>query len=318
MRSKPSPRCVRGLVVVALGGNALAEDERELDVAAQRRRLAAAAAALAGATETNRLVITHGSGPQVGLLALRNDAYPGTPPDPLDVLDAETEGQIGYLIEDALDRYLPAGSLAALLTQVVVDAEDPAFVHPTKPIGPDYDEEDARSLTAMRRWSFHPHGQWWRRVVASPEPKGIVELPAILALLEAGLTVICAGGGGIPVVADPLGGYRGVQAVIDKDLSASLLATELGAQRLVILTSVDAVYDGWGTPGQTRISEATPEELRARTFPAGSMGPKVEAACRFVEAGGEWAVIGNLTQAEAVIAGKAGTVVRAATVGAVG
>lgn len=306
----------RDLVVVALGGNALAEDEVELDIAVQRQKIAGAAAALAEAAEGHRLVITHGNGPQVGLLALRNDGYVSVPPDPLDVLDAETEGQIGYLIEDALDRYLPSGSVATLLTQVVVDPADPAFVHPTKPIGPDYNDDDARSFTALRRWTFHRHGQFWRRVVPSPEPKAIVELPAIVALLEAGLTVICAGGGGIPVVTDPMGGYRGVQAVVDKDLSAALLATELGAERLVILTDVDAVYDGWGTPDQARIGEATPEQLRARSFPTGSMGPKVDAACRFVEAGGECAVIGRLSDAAAVIAGQAGTVVRPAPVGA--
>ena len=266
-----------------------------------------AAAALAAVARDRRLVITHGNGPQVGVLALQSEA--SSTPSPLDVLGAETEGMIGYLIEQALGNRLPGRPVATLLTQVLVSAADPAFGAPTKPIGPIYAETEARRLAAERGWTVAPDGTSFRRVVASPQPLEIVELSTIRLLLDAGVTVICAGGGGVPVVADAVGSLHGVEAVIDKDLSAALLAERLGASMLVMLTDVDAVVDGWGTSEATPIRTIDTASLRAMRFAAGSMGPKVEAACRFVEATGAAAAIGSLGDAAGVVRGECGTLV---------
>ena len=300
------------LVVVALGGNALLRRGEPMDAAVQRANVKLAAEAVSEIARRHAVVLTHGNGPQVGLLALQAEAYDAVPPYPLDVLDAETEGMVGYLLEQELGRHIAADRLATLLTQVVVDPADPAFSSPTKPIGPTYTEAVATRLGAERGWSVRPDGDSWRRVVPSPEPLEVVELPVIRILVEHGVTVTCVGGGGIPVVPDPVTGYRGVEAVIDKDLSASLLATSLGADALVMLTDVDGVYVRWGTRSARRLDEAGPDGIRALDLPSGSMGPKAEAAARFVERGGALAAIGTLSDAAALAAGRTGTVVRRA------
>ena len=299
------------LVVVALGGNALLRRGERLDVGVQRDNVKVAAEAVAEVVRGHDVVLTHGNGPQVGLLALQNEAYADVASYPLDVLDAETEGMVGYLLEQELGGHLPSDRLATLLTQVVVSADDPAFDHPTKPIGPVYDEATAQRLALARGWRIAPDGDRWRRVVPSPEPVRIVELAVIEILVRHGVLVTCLGGGGIPVVEDDRGRLRGVEAVIDKDLAAALLATQLHADALVLLTDVDGVYEDWGTATQRRVERATPTELRAMALAAGSMGPKAEAAIRFVEAGGSFGAIGALDDAPALANGLAGTIVTA-------
>ena len=293
--------------VIALGGNALLRRGEPPDVEVQRRNIRSAARSIALLAREAQVVVTHGNGPQVGLLALQSEAYRGAPPYPLDVLDAQTEGMIGYLIEEELRNELPGRDVATLLTQVVVDPSDPAFTHPTKPVGPEYTRASAGRLAARRGWTVGPDGRAWRRLVASPDPKRIVEIAAIRLLVEAGVVVIGVGGGGIPVVSDAAGGLHGVEAVIDKDLAAALLATSLDADGLVMLTDVDAVYDEWGTPSARPIQSASPERLRTTSFASGTMAPKVEAGCRFVEAGGRFAAIGALDALTDVVAGRAGT-----------
>ena len=294
------------VTVVALGGNALARRGQRLDIDVQRRNVEPAAAAVASIARHDSVVLTHGNGPQVGLLAMQSEAFPDAAPYPLDVLDAESEGMIGYLLEQRLGRIHGPDLLATLLTQVVVDPDDPAFTRPTKPIGPVFDRAEGARLARVRGWAMAPDGPGIRRVVASPEPLDIVELNAIRLLLRSGVLVIAAGGGGIPVVEMPAGGYRGVEAVVDKDLTAALLASKLRADTLIMLTDVDAVYDEYGTPAATPIRHAGVNELRGLSLPAGSMGPKVEAGCRFVESGGR-ALIGSLDDVPALLAGKAGT-----------
>jgi carbamate kinase len=252
-------------------------------------------------------VITHGNGPQVGLLALQGDAYVQVPPYPLDVLGAETEGMIGYLLDQELVNALGARPVATLLTQVIVDPGDPAFERPTKFIGPVYTQERARQLAFARQWTVAADGDHWRRVVPSPEPRGIVELPTIRLLVEAGVLVVCGGGGGIPVVVDRDGRLHGVEGVIDKDLAAALLAEGLGADALLMLTDVDGVHVNWGTPQARRLSEISVGELAGMTFAAGSMGPKVQAACRFVDRTGGMAAIGSLADAAEILRGRRGT-----------
>ncbi|MGB2850292.1 MAG: carbamate kinase [Solirubrobacterales bacterium] len=296
--------------VVALGGNALLPRGEKLEATAQLRAARFAAEALAPAAEHHCLVVTHGNGPQVGLLALMNDAFEAVDPYPLDVLDAESEGQIGYVIELELDNAIDAHDTVALITRVVVDEDDPAFAEPTKYIGPIYEEATARQLERERGWVVKRDGSDWRRVVPSPEPRRIVQLPAIRRLVESGFVVVCAGGGGVPVV-EEAGGHRGIEAVIDKDLCSALLATDIGAEVLVLATDVDAVYLDWGAENQRAIGETTPAELRGDDFPAGSMGPKVEACCRFVEATGRRAAIGSLSVLGGLLAGSEGTQVRA-------
>jgi carbamate kinase len=297
------------LVVVALGGNALLRRGEPLDAAVQRANAKGAAEALAEVARQHQVVVTHGNGPQVGLLALQNEALGEVAGYPLDVLDAETEGMVGYLLEQELGRHLDPRRIATLLTQVVVDRCDPAFAHPTKPVGPVYDAAQAHALAAERGWTIAPDGDRWRRVVPSPEPHQVVELETIRLLVAAGLTVICTGGGGIPVVPDGSGAYTGVEGVIDKDLSAALLAAELRADALVLLTDVDAVYEDFGTPAQRPIGETTVADLRSLEAPTGSMGPKIEAICRFVEQGGTFGAIGALEDAAAIVARTAGTAV---------
>jgi carbamate kinase len=297
----------RRRAVVALGGNALLPRGKPLEAANQARAARDAARILARASLTHELVITHGNGPQVGLLALMSDAYTETEPYPLDVLDAETEGQIGYVLEMQLDNFIDHQDTVAVITRIVVDADDPAFRSPSKFIGPVYTDAQASEAADRHGWTVARDGHGWRRVVPSPEPRRIVQLGAIERLVESGFIVVCAGGGGVPVVEDAEGRHRGVEAVIDKDLASSLLAIELGADALVLATDVDAVYDD-----DRPIARATPAGLRTRHFPAGSMGPKVEAACRFVERTGGTAAIGSLDAVEEILDGRAGTQVSAA------
>jgi carbamate kinase len=294
-------------IVVALGGNALLRRGEPLDAAVQRANVKVAAEAIAEVAADHDVVVTHGNGPQVGLLALQNEAYRETAPYPLDVLGAESEGMVGYLLEQELGHHLPPSRLVTLLTQVVVAADDPAFAHPTKPVGPVYDEATAKRLAAERGWTVAQDGASWRRVVPSPEPRAVVELETIRLLVDEGVTVICTGGGGIPVVDDGHGGLTGVEAVIDKDRSAALLATSLGAEALVLLTDVPAVVAGWGTPDARPLGATTVAELRSFAFAPGSMGPKVDAVCRFVEAGGRLGAIGALEDLPEILAGRAGT-----------
>jgi len=295
-------------IVIALGGNALLRRGEPLTEQNQRRNIAVAAASLAPIAQDNALVITHGNGPQVGLLALQSAAYGSSDAYPLDVLDAETEGMVGYLIEQALDNVLPAGRrCASLLTQIEVDPADPAFQNPSKPIGPLFGEDAARRLADARGWHIARDGKHYRRVVPSPEPIRILELGVIELLVDQGVIVICAGGGGIPTVRKADGSLVGVEAVIDKDLASSLLARELGADVLLMLTDVDAVWTGWGEPGARAIRRISPAMIRRYHFAAGSMGPKVEAACAFVEQTGGVAGIGGLEDAQAILAGRAGT-----------
>ena len=298
------------LAVVALGGNALLRRGEPPSAANQLRAARDAAEVLAPISVDTRLVITHGNGPQVGLLALKEDAYADGSPYPLDVLDAETGGQIGYVIELELDNAIDHQDTVAVITRVRVDADDPAFDEPTKFIGPVYDEGQARELAAERGWTVKPDGERWRRVVASPQPREVVQLGAIRRLVDGGFLVVCVGGGGVPVIATDAG-EQGIEAVIDKDLASALLAEGLGAEMLVLATDVDAVYADWGGANQRAIGATTAAELRAGEYAAGSMGPKVEAVCRFVEATGKRAAIGRLEDIAGLIDGSAGTQVAA-------
>ena len=293
------------LVVVALGGNALLRRGEKLDVAVQRANVETAVAAIAELAREHDIVVTHGNGPQVGLLALQGEAYTGTDPYPLDVLGAESEGMIGYLLDQELTNRLNGRQVATLLTQVIVDAGDPAFGRPDKFIGPVYDDTKAHRLATERGWAIKSDGRHWRRVVPSPEPTAIVELATIRLLVDTGVLVVCAGGGGIPVAVDRDGRLRGVEAVVDKDRAAALLAEGLQAQALLLLTDVDAVkLDG------EPLGEITAEALRQHTFAPGSMGPKVDAACRFAQRTGGLAGIGALADAAAILRGEKGTRVR--------
>ena len=297
-------------VLVALGGNALLKRGEPMTEGAQRTNIRVAARSLAPVAEQHQLVLSHGNGPQVGLLALQAAAYKEVDPYPLDVLGAQTEGMIGYLIEQELGNALPADvPLATLLTMIEVDADDPAFADPTKFVGPIYDDASAEALAAEKGWVFKRDGANLRRVVASPAPKRIFEIRPIRWLLDKGVVVICAGGGGIPTTwaPDQERTLRGVEAVIDKDFASEMLAREVDADLFVMATDVDAVYEGWGTADERRLGEVTADDLRAHSFAAGSMGPKVEAAIRFVEATGKRAAIGALQDIESIVAGTAGT-----------
>lgn len=299
-------------VVAALGGNALLRRGEPLTAENQRANIAIAARALLPIALEHDLVLTHGNGPQVGLLALQNLAYRPDEIYPLDILDAESEGMIGYLLEQELGNLLPQGRrIATLLTRIEVARDDPAFMHPTKPIGPVYEREEAERLAAERDWTIAPDGAKWRRVVPSPEPRRILEIEVIRQLVASGVVVVCAGGGGIPVIGGH-GGYGGVEAVIDKDLAGALLARMLQADAFLMLTDVDGVYRDWGTPGAARIRRIAPEDLDPSQFAAGSMGPKVAAARRFAETDGGFAAIGALADAALMLAGEAGTLVTSA------
>jgi carbamate kinase len=298
-------------IVIALGGNAILQRGQPMTAENQRANIRAAAERIAAVAPGNEIVIAHGNGPQVGLLALQAAAYHDVAPYPLDVLGAQTEAMIGYVIEQELGNLLPAQqSLATILTMIEVDRDDPAFRDPTKPIGPVDDKATTERLKATSGWAIAPDGDRFRRVVASPKPKRIFEIQPIRTLVERGTIVICAGGGGIPTMYDEHGKLQGVEAVIDKDLASALLAEQLDADLLVIATDVDGVYTGWGTPEQKRLSGLVPDELDGLNLPAGSMGPKVQAACGFARANGKEAVIGALTDIADIVNGTAGTRVR--------
>jgi carbamate kinase len=295
-------------VVVALGGNALLKRDEEPTADNQRRNVREACKELAPLAKEHQLVITHGNGPQVGLLALQSASYEEAEEYPLDVLGAQTEGMLGYAIQQELGNLLPTeSSLATILTMVEVDPDDPAFENPTKPIGLVYSEDEARRISKEKGWSISKDGSSWRRVVPSPEPHRIFELRPIHWLLEKGVTVICAGGGGIPTAYNSEGLLEGVEVVIDKDKASALLARQLGARLLILATDADGVYRDWGTESQELIQATTPEEISKMDFEPGSMGPKVEAACDFVMRTGERAVIGSLTDIAEMVEGKAGT-----------
>jgi len=298
-------------LVVAVGGNALLERGEVPLAQIQEGHVDVAVTALARLAPDNDLVITHGNGPQVGLLANESALDPDLPgPYPLDVLGAESQGMIGYFFLQALENALPGRQVVSLICQTEVDADDPAFRHPTKFVGPVYSRAVAEDLASRRNWKIREDGAAWRRVVASPEPRAMVEIGMIRTLVAERAIVICAGGGGIPVIRGDDGRLRGAEAVIDKDLGAALLAGELGADALLLLTDVDGVEVGFETPDATLIRHPTVAELRARSFPAGSMGPKVDAACRFVETTGNRAMIGRLRDAAELLAGTRGTTVR--------
>jgi carbamate kinase len=297
-------------VVLALGGNALLKRGEPMTAEMQRGNVRLAAPALAKVAADHELVLSHGNGPQVGLLALQAAAYVDVEPYPLDVLGAQTEGMIGYVLEQELGNVLPPDQpIATILTMVEVDPGDPAFTNPTKFVGPVYTQAQADQLASEKGWTCKPDGDYWRRVVPSPEPRRIFEIRPIRWLLDKGVTVICAGGGGVPTMFEP-GAERtltGVEAVIDKDLASELLAREVDADLFVMATDVDGVYTGWGTPEQHRLETVRPAALRRLPFPAGSMGPKVDAAARFVEATGGRAAIGALEDIAGIIEGHAGT-----------
>jgi carbamate kinase len=306
-------------VVVALGGNALLRRDQAMTIENQRANVAVACAHLAGVAGAHELVVSHGNGPQIGLLALEGDAYRPVPAYPLDVLGAETQGMLGYLIEQELRNRLPAARpVAVLLTMIEVDPTDPAWADPTKPIGPGYDPDEAARLGRARGWVFRPDGAHLRRVVPSPAPRRIVEERQIDLLLDAGCVVVCGGGGGIPTTRDERGRLTGVEAVVDKDSASALLARDLHADLFVMATDVDAVHLGHATPGQRSISAAHPDALLPSCLAelgAGSMRPKVVAACDFARATGRPAVIGALADIEGLVAGAAGTRISTAVAG---
>jgi carbamate kinase len=299
------------IVVIALGGNALLQRGEPVSAENQRKNMRTAGASIAAVAQKHHVVLTHGNGPQVGLLALQEASYSDIFQNPLDVLGAETEGMIGYLIEQELSNRLPGREILTLLTRVEVDPGDPAFQNPTKPIGPLFEPEEARRIAKNLGWSLAPDGDKLRRVVPSPLPKEIIPAKIFRRLLVRGVLVVCAGGGGIPVVWEEEKGWTGVEAVIDKDRTASLLAQEVGAHALVMLTDVPQVQVGFGTPDARPIRRTTPSELRAMAheFPPGSMGPKITAAMEFVEATDGFAAIGSLADAVEIVSQRAGTIV---------
>lgn len=295
-------------VVIALGGNALLRRGEPLEADIQRRNVLLASRQIAALTKDWNVVLVHGNGPQVGLLALQNSAYPQVAPYPLDVLGAESQGMIGYLLIQELKNCLPEQQVSALLTQVEVDPDDGAFSNPSKYIGPVYDQETALALSLDKGWAIKPDGKYFRRVVPSPKPLNIIETAAINALIAQGHLVVCAGGGGIPVLRQE-GKLQGIEAVIDKDLSAAFLAEQINADALLILTDADAVYLDWGTRQQRALSKVTPEDLADITFDAGSMGPKVSAASHFVRSRHGIAGIGALQDATRILTGEQGTLI---------
>jgi carbamate kinase len=305
-----TPAADAGRLVVALGGNALVVRGETADAAPQMHNVRAAVEALAPLARDHQLIITHGNGPQVGLLALESAADPHLQvPYPLDALGAETQGLIGYWLLQALGNVLGDRPVVALITQTIVSDTDPAFRRPSKFVGRTYTEDEARAMAAARSWTVKADGPGWRRVVASPAPQAVVEMDLIEQLLDGGAVVVCGGGGGIPVARDRSGDLEGVEAVIDKDATSALIAESVHADALLLLTDVAAVSTDVDDPGAPTIGQTTPASLRHQVFAAGSMGPKVDAACRFVEHTGAMAAIGALTEAAAILAGRAGTIV---------
>jgi carbamate kinase len=300
-------------IVAALGGNALLERGERPDAGIQQRHVRAAAAALAPLAAEHELIVCHGNGPQVGLLAMESEADSSlSQPYPLDAIGAQTQGLIGYWLAQALRNAGVADPVVNVITQTVVDPADAAFRLPDKFVGAVYSHSQAVYLAARHGWDIARDGDRWRRVVASPEPVGIVELPSIAGLVSTGAVVICGGGGGVPVVSDH-DELSGVEAVVDKDLTAALLAVRLRADRLLVLTDVPALMRDFGTPHATALAQLDLDEATAMRLPAGSMGPKVSACARFVAATGRPATIGALGDAAALLAGTAGTTITPAS-----
>jgi carbamate kinase len=297
-------------IVAALGGNALLRRGEKPDAYVQAGNVQRAVAALAPLAHEHELVLTHGNGPQVGVLALQSASDPQlSSPYPFDVLGAQTQGMIGYWLLQSLQNALPGRQVASIINQTLVAASDPALAEPTKPIGEVYDEQNAQRMAAERGWVVKRDGEHWRRVVGSPKPQRVVETRLIRLLLASGAVVVCAGGGGVPVIRNERGLLTGVEAVVDKDLTTSVLAEALDADALLILTDVPNVVRGYGTPDAEPVLRATPASLQREDFASGSMGPKVDAACRFVEVTGDMAAIGRLEDAQEILAGRAGTII---------
>jgi carbamate kinase len=297
-------------IVVALGGNALLRRGQKPDADVQEDNVGKAAAALAPLAEEHELVITHGNGPQVGVLAMQSANDPNlSTPYPFDVIGAQTQGMIGYWLLQSMQNNLPGRQVAAIINQTLVEAGDPAFGNPTKFVGEVYDEAEAKKLAEERGWTVKQDGDKWRRVVGSPKPQRVVETRLIRLLLNSGAIVVCAGGGGVPVIRNEQGLLEGVEAVVDKDLTAAVLAESLEADALLVLTDVPHVIRNYGKDDEEPIRRATPAALAREDFPAGSMGPKVDAVCRFVEVTGDMAAIGRLEDAAAILEGDAGTIV---------
>ncbi len=297
-------------IVVALGGNALLQRGQKPDAEVQEANVKRAVAALAPLAAEHELVVTHGNGPQVGVLALQSASDPNlTTPYPFDVLGAQTQGMIGYWLLQAMQNQLPGRQVAAIINQTLVEAADPAFDNPTKFVGEMYTHDEAMRLAAERGWVVKPDGDGWRRVVGSPRPQRVEETRLIRLLLESGAVVVCAGGGGVPVIRDERGELCGVEAVVDKDLTSSVLAEALDADVLLVVTDVEHVMRDFGGPDQAPILRETPAGLRSLDFASGSMGPKVDAVCRFVELTGGMAAIGSLDDAAEILAGRRGTIV---------
>ncbi|HHP0511442.1 TPA: carbamate kinase [Vibrio harveyi] len=294
------------IIVVAVGGNALLQRGEVMSCENQQKSIAQTATSLAELSKNYRLVIVHGNGPQVGLLSLQNNAYKDCPPYPFDVLGAETQGMIGYLIQQGLNAAIEDRYTTTILTRIVVDENDPAVADPSKFIGPVYTEEQAKQLAEANHWVVKPDGSHWRRVVPSPKPQEILEIKAIKELLEKEHLIICGGGGGAPVI-EKDGAYVGFEAVIDKDMTAALIAEQIGAEHLLILTDGTHVCLNWGTPQEQKLENVTIEQMKQYSFPAGSMGPKVDACCQFVEKTGQSGHIGDLSFALEIIEGKSGT-----------
>jgi carbamate kinase len=297
-------------IVVALGGNALLRRGQRPDAYVQAANVTRAVEALAPLAHKHELVITHGNGPQVGVLALQSASDPNlTTPYPFDVIGAQTQGMIGYWLLQSMQNALPGRQVAAIINQTLVEANDPAFDDPSKFVGEVYTEDEAKKLADERGWTVKRDGDSWRRVVGSPKPQRVVETRLIRLLLNSGAIVVCAGGGGVPVIRNEDGRLEGVEAVVDKDLTSSMLAEALDADALLVLTDVPHVMRDFGSPQATPIRRATPAALQREHFPDGSMRPKVDAVCRFVEVTGDMAAIGRLEDAAAVLEGDAGTIV---------
>ncbi len=294
-------------IVIALGGNAMLQRGQPLEASIQRENIRKAAQVIAKVADEHQVILTHGNGPQVGLLALQNAAYDKVFPYPLDVLGAETAGMIGYMMNMELRNLRPKMPIVTMVTETLVSSEDPAFQNPTKFVGPVYGEEEAKSLAAEKDWSIKADGEYFRRVVPSPMPQSVIEGNTVGQLSDAGALVICSGGGGVPVCRQEDGTLEGIEAVVDKDLTSAILAKQLKADALIIMTDVDAVCINFGQPDQKKIHQATTGQISELDFPAGSMGPKIEAAADFVKEGGEYAAIGSLYDLEQIVSGEAGT-----------
>ena len=294
-------------IVIALGGNALLQRGQPLEADLQRENIRKAAEVISKVADEHQVILTHGNGPQVGLLALQNSAYKEVTPYPLDVLGAETAGMIGYMMNMEIRNLRPKLPIVTMVTETLVDSADPAFKNPTKYVGPVYSEEEARALAEEKNWQVKPDGEYFRRVVPSPKPQRVIEGNTVGQLSDAGALVICSGGGGVPVCKNEKGILEGIEAVVDKDLTSTVLAKQLKADALIIMTDVDAVCVNFGKPDQKKIHNATPDAINSLDFPAGSMGPKIDAVADFVEEGGQYAAIGSLYDLAEIVEGTAGT-----------